>query len=503
MAGAYGNMAGAMGNAYGQAAGSLGTAAGNFGAATNTALGNMYGTLGTAQAQYGSASQAARGNMLSSLANTNLGGYNTGASYQADMAKLGLARELGLGQIGVAGSAFAGGGGSGGVSMTAAGEPLGYASGGYSSGGGGGGYGGGGGFGGGGYSPNTSPAWYQSPQYLAPFPNQMPYAAGQMGGADQQVLSGLYGTGAAGGGAIGNNSASTYGQLGALSNQLSNIPGMFNSGMQGIGSAGQQGYANLNRGLASANRQIPGMLNTSMQAMDRDGGNAFGALRNAASQTGAIPGMLNTTMSGINNDFSRSQSGIGSSLGQGYDAINQSRNSINSSPIASYLMQSGQAGRDQLGSSMATNDNLLSRWVNSGMGNMQSAMSSGYGQLNNGMNQFYANIPRDGADLLGSALKQGAGQIGSIGSQLGSAYGSFNNSNNSARQNAMQQVTDLYKMANGGFQQPRQQPLQTQSQMMADARAANAASLAAWKQANPMKPTGNATFDAINRAWYG
>ena len=111
-------------------------------------------------------------------------------------------------------------------------------------------------------------------------------------------------------------------------------------------------------------------------------------------------------------------------------------------------------------------------------------------------------IPRDGAGLLGSALQQGASQVGSFGSQLGSAYGSFNNSNNAARQGAMQQVPDLYKMANGGFQQAQQRPMQSQSEMMAQARADNAAAAAAWKQANPMRPTGNAVFDRMNQAYY-
>jgi hypothetical protein len=546
MSGAYGNMAGAMGNAYGSAAGTLGNAAGNFGGTTNSALGAMYGTLANAQGQYGGLSQTARGNMLSSLANTNLGAYNTAASYQADFGKLGLGRELGLGQIDMLGKtlpgayaglgsaigsisgavgSLAGSGGSpagvGGVNMTAGGSPLGssYANGSYGSpynpydpvwGTGGvpsaaaAGY----------DYPSDSPppaatrrstpgqAWYTTPQSLAPFPDQTPYAANQLGNADQAVLSGLYGTGQIGGGAIGNNSAATYGQLGALSNQLANIPGMFNSGMRGIRSAGQQGYSNLNSGLRAANSYIPGMLNTSMQAMDRDGANAFGSLRNVSNQAGAIPGMLNSTMGNINNDFYQSQGNIGSSLGQGYGAINQSRNDINSSPIASYLMQTGQAGRDQLGSSMATNDKLLSGWVNSGLGNMQSAMASGYGQLNNGINQFYANIPRDGASLLGSALQQGAGQIGALGSQMGSGYGSFANSNNAARQGAMNQVTDLYGMANGGILQPANRPLQSQAQMMAQARADTAAAAAAWRQANPVRPTGNAMFDRMNQAYY-
>ena len=322
-----------------------------------------------------------------------------------------------------------------------------------------------------------------------------------MSGADQQVLSGLYGTGAAGSGAIGSNSASTYGQMRALSNQLSTIPGMFNSGMQGIRSAGQQGYDNLNSGLASTNRQIPGMLNSAMMDISRDGDRAFGSLRNTAGQAAALPGMLNTTMSGINNDFSRSQSGIGSSLGQGYDSINQSRDSINSSPIAGYLMQTGQAGRDQLGSSMAANDNLLSSWVNSGMGNMQSAMASGYGQLNSGMDQFYSNIPRDGAGLLGSALQRGANQVGAIGSQLGSAYGNFNNSNNAARLSAYGQLGDM--MDRTGMMTPlARQQMQFQMQ---DAQNARNAQIAAQKYAftpqsrSPAPSTGNAYFDKINK----
>jgi uncharacterized phage infection (PIP) family protein YhgE len=211
--------------------------------------------------------------------------------------------------------------------------------------------------------------------------------------------------------------------------------------------------------------------------------------------------MLNTTMRGIDNDFSRSHAGIGSSLSQGYDSINQSRDSINSSPIAGYLMQTGQAGRDQLGSSMAANDNLLSSWVNSGLGNMQSAMASGYGQLNNGMNQFYANIPRDGAGLLGSALQRGASQVGAIGSQLGSAYGNFNNSNNAARLSAYGQLGDM--MDRTGLMTPlARQQMQFQMQDAQNARNAQMrAQLYATRPARPASggSTGNAYFDKINK----
>jgi hypothetical protein len=135
------------------------------------------------------------------------------------------------------------------------------------------------------------------------------------------------------------------------------------------------------------------------------------------------------------------------------------------------------------------------------MGNMQSAMASGYGQLNNGMNQFYANIPRDGAELLGSALKQGAGQIGSIGSQLGSAYGNFNNANNAGRQGAISQIGDM--MDRTGVMTPEAQ--QQMRFRMQNAQNARNAQIAAQKYAftpqsrSPAPSTGNAYFDKINK----
>lgn len=381
LSGSRASAAGQLGSAYGNALTGLGQSASSLGTGIANAGAGMYGTLGTAAGGLGSATNTALANMYGVMSGNNLGAYNTNASYQADMAKLGLARELGLGQIGVAGNAFGGGGGyGGGVSMSASGSPLGgsYASGGY----GGGqsvygmpyGYGSPSGYGG-----SSSPAWYQDPQMLSPyFDPAMMQGGGAIRNNTNSALGAMNGYGYAGGQTVNGAGRQGFGQLGALSNLAQNIPGMYSSAMSGI---------------------------------DRDSSNAYG--------------------------------GIGSSLSQGYGAINQSRNDINSSPIASYLMQSNQAGRDQLDGSMRTNNRLLSNWVNAGLGNMQSAMASGYGQLNNGMDQFYANIPRDGAGLLGSALQQGASQVNAFGSQLGSAYGNFNNSNNAARQNAFGQLGDI------------------------------------------------------------
>jgi hypothetical protein len=124
---------------------------------------------------------------------------------------------------------------------------------------------------------------------------------------------------------------------------------------------------------------------------------------------------------------------------------------------------------------MTANNRMLRNLMNTGLGNMQGAMSSGYGQLNNGMDQFYANIPRDGAGLLGSALQQGAGQIGAIGSQLGSAYGNFNNANPAGRQGAISQIGDM--MDRTGLMTPEAQ--QQMRFRMQDAQNARNAQIAA------------------------
>ena len=75
---------------------------------------------------------------------------------------------------------------------------------------------------------------------------------------------------------------------------------------------------------------------------------------------------------------------------------------------------------------MASNDRLLSGFLDRGLGSMQSTLSDAYGQVNNGMNQFYGNIPRDGAQLLGGAYNDARADLRGFGNQMGTAYRDFN-----------------------------------------------------------------------------
>ena len=139
-----------------------------------------------ALAQYGGASQTARAPLLASLANTDLGGYQSGLNYTRDMGKLGLARDLGIGQLGVAQQLGASAGPqSGGARLTAGGAPLGssYAGGSYDGAGGSGSSGG-----------ATLPpyeAWYQSQQSAPAYRSQSRFANRAMNRTDDMVIGGL------------------------------------------------------------------------------------------------------------------------------------------------------------------------------------------------------------------------------------------------------------------------------------------------------------------------
>jgi hypothetical protein len=210
----------------------------------------------------------------------------------------------------------------------------------------------------------------------------------------------------------------------------------------------------MNSGLQAASN-IPGMMNTAFRGMDRDSANAFGSLRSTANQAGALRGMMDNTFSEIDGDYSNSRAGINSAMDQGYGAIGSAQNAITSSPIARNLMQTGQAGRDQLAGAMSSNDALLSNWVNAGLGSVRGTLNDSYGQLNRGMNQFYGNVPRDGARLLGNALASGSRQVGAIGSQLNNAFGSFNRDNRAGLRDANNQLAGI--MDRTGVMSPEQQ----------------------------------------------
>lgn len=366
LANARASAAGALGSAYGNAIGSLGQSASQLGAGLANANAGLYGTLGTAAGNLGSSGNSALAGIYTAGSNNNLGAYNTAARYSADMARLGLARDLGFGQIGVAGNAF-GASDPGGVSMTASGAPLGasYGSGYYGS------------------SPYSAiqgspppPAWYQEPQSLPAF-------------SDPAMTQG--------GSAIAGNMRGTLGALG----------GMSSAGGRGIGSAGSQAY----------------------------------------SQLGALQGLSQRIPDLYRPDEQSAYSGINASLGQGYAGLQGARNDLNNSPIASYLLDNAAAGRRRLNQSMNTNNQMLTDWLNTGLGSMAGMLGSSYGQLNSGMNQFYGNIPRDGSYLLGNALRQGASELGSMSNRLGSSLSDFNRTSQQNQATAYKQLNDLMNRA--------------------------------------------------------
>jgi hypothetical protein len=335
-------------------------------------------------------------------------------------------------------------------------------------------------------------------------------------GSTGSALGAIGGYGSAGSGIIdgaGNQAAS---RIGALSDQLGSLTGMFDAGGRNIAGAGSSAFGNMNSGLSAA-ANIPGMMNTAMRGIGRDGSNAFGSLRSTANQANALRGMLDNTFTGLGRDYDRSSSGITASMNQGYDALRGLQDSVASSPIAGYLMQSGLDARRQIDGSMAANNNLLSSWINAGLGSVRDTMAGSYGQLNRGMNQFYANIPRDGAGRLDAALSQGAGAIGSLSSQMRDSYRSFGSENSKAIGNAQKQADGIMDRTGVVTPAQRQQLAaqakaaamgrnnaegKSQAEMMRDAREQEKKDREQWIKDNPYKPSGNASIDRLNKAWY-
>lgn len=432
------NAAGALGAAYGNALGNLGQSASALGTGIANANAGLYGTLGTAAGGLGSATNSAMAPMFSRMSDNSLGGYNTAAKYRADMARLGLSRELGLGQIDVAQNAFAAPPG-GNVNLTTGGQPMASGS-----------FGGGGGGGGGVPSRRPSsdlPVWYESPQSLPDFADPTPRAA------------------------------------------IRSIRGTTNDTLGSMGSYGNAG----GRGIREA---------------QRDSFNRLGALGSLAS---GIPGMNRDTSAAIDRDFSSAGDGIGSSMNSGFGGIDASRNAIVSSPIAQNLMDTAAAGRRRLNRSMNTNNELMTGWLDKGLGSLSGLLGGSYGQLNSGMDQFYGNIPRDGAQLMTDAIGTGAGQITGLGQQIGSAWGDLQKNLKAGANQAYGTINDMMDRTNVMTPLQRQQmqfdmdrtAAAERQRRIAEGARATAQARSDWFAANPYRPSGNAATDAINRSFYG
>jgi hypothetical protein len=287
------------------------------------ALGNSYanygGSLANAQGQYGQSAAQSRGSMLGTLANANLGAYNTGNNYTRDMAKLGLARELGAGQLSVG-------------SQTA---------------------------------------------------SVLPGALGGLGSAMGSALNGLSLS------ADGSPSASVYG------------------GSAGGGSGGSAG----------AGGGGPAFTPTQFG----QGREWYQSPQRATQWNDPTPAAVNA-MDSLDNNVLGNIRGGSQPVFAGLDGL---RSDVTSSPVLQSLLDQSRSGSRQLNNAYYSSQNMPSQMLAQTMGGLGGMMGSSFGQMNNGMNQFYANIPRDGAYLMGQALRQGSSDLNRTAGMIGSGYQNY------------------------------------------------------------------------------
>ena len=359
VANARSQAAGSLGNSYGSTMGSLGQSYGNLG----TAYGNTLGSLGQSYGNFGGQMAGAS----ASLANTNLGGYQSGLNYTRDMAKLGLGQELGRAQLGVANTVAGnlGGmmGGGGGFQITGDGQTIasgGYDGGGYGIGGGYGG-GGGGGYGGDGYGGGIGdyqPAWYSQQQTAAPFRD--------------------------------------------------------NSGLRSVQS---QGYGGLSGMAGNSQAMYGGMANT-LSGMAGDARSMYGS-------------MYGNTMSGLSSDYSRGAGDIRGAGNQGFGGISQTQNSIVNSPVLGALTDNYRSGMSSINGLTRGGNRSIGQGIDTGMSGLYGLSNNAYGQLNGGMDQFYRNVNVDFLTPMTQALNSGAGALGGLSNNLNAGYRQLMNANQS------------------------------------------------------------------------
>lgn len=286
----------ATGNAQGQAAlrGSIANSLSGISAAELNALAQNAASANTALAGLGTAANNAQGALGAASAGLGTGLGNNAASvagnsmnYTRDMAKLDLARLLGVGQLNVAGQFNAGLGIPGGGSLSISGPQGPIAGGTY-----------GGMFGGAasgmssGQAPiymEPTPGWYSTPQY---------YDGGGM--AELGALRG------AGFNALSNLAADARGTFGA---GVGGVSGNESNARQAIGAAGSAGRAAMqSQGDAGAADLRSGMERAMGQIQDQGSGGRLGIL--AALQAGNSE--IGAQGRGIDGDSDRTFGGLDS-----------------------------------------------------------------------------------------------------------------------------------------------------------------------------------------------
>jgi hypothetical protein len=370
----------------------LGTAQGGLGASANQALGS-----------YGSAATNSRGQTLAGFNNADLAAYQSGLNYSRDFAKLGLARELGVGQLGVAGQiagGFSGGATGGGANLSAGGSPLAFAQGTYGDGGGSAG----GGSGGGGFTPPTGREWYQDPYYAAPFQSGLPFANTAMDFQDAAVMGNVRGATDAASQRMANVGQANYAQLDRLGNSGSRgIQGNAQNSLNALGRLGASGAQSINLAGQSGLRRIDDMR------MAGEGG---------------FSNLAALGFGGMDGDFAAASGGIARSGDQAFSELARNRRAVSGTSILDALSRSAMDSQRGLQDAYYSSQTMPSMLLGQTMSGFQGMMRDNTGSMNRGMNQFYDNMRAPvamGRNDLAAGVQAGSGLLTGLSDRMQSA----------------------------------------------------------------------------------
>jgi hypothetical protein len=384
-AAAAGQMAGMGSSALANLGGTLGTAAGNTASGQAQAEAALRASAAQAAGQLGSstgASQAAlQGNLGQAVANTqgaqaqglsNLGASGNAAlqglaapmanaagndlTFTRDMAKLGLARELGLAGTNAASAGMAGmgGGGSDPFSMMITGPDGTIASGSAP------------GFGGFGFGGQST--------FADPYQNVPWYAQRQESNqAGLQALSGLQ--------------SQIQGNTGALAGQMQG------SGQQALGMLGNQaatGSADINRAFDRSSGQIGAESAAGGQAINAAGRAGMDEIRRQGDAAGS--GILASLAQG-GRQIDDSLAGVRDAAGRAFSGMDASQNAILSSGVLNQLAGGYQGGMQQLQNAFQQGQRDPREIFGQVRGDIQALSQPFLNRGAAGMGDFYNNFP--------------------------------------------------------------------------------------------------------------
>jgi hypothetical protein len=440
-AAAAGQMAGMGSSALSNLGGTLGTAAGNTASGQAQAEAALRAAAAQASGQLGSSaasSQAAlQGNLGQAVANTqsaqaqglsNLGASGNAAlqglgapvanaaandlNYTRDMAKLGLARELGLAGTNAASAGMAGmGGGGDPFSMMITGPDGTIATGSAP---------GFGGFGSGGQSTFADP--YQNVPWYA-----QRQASNQAG---LQALGGLQ--------------AGIQGNTGALAGQLQG------SGQQALGMLGNQsatGAADINRVFDRSSAQIGAESAAGGQAIGEAGRAGMDEIRRQGDAAGS--GILASLSQG-GRQIDDSQAGVRDAADRAFSGMDSSQNAILSSGVLSQLAGGYDRGMGQLQEAFRQGQRDPREIFGQVRGDIEALSRPFLSQGAAGMGDFYNNFPEGPA--WGGVAGGGVDPMPYLNA-LNSAYDPFLQNLNTAYTGSFAGLMNMADRGRAGFGQ--------------------------------------------------